>query len=212
MKTIVIFDMDGTLIDTAFDISTSVNYVRQSIYGLEPLAQDYVVESINSVNRNLAELFYQTHIYESIAKNAFEEHYHEQCIQNVRPYDGIRETIDMLHKHHCLLGVATNAPTPFAIRMLEHLHMAKFFSYIIGADVVSLPKPHPEMLNFHLNSHGYNPVDDSAWMIGDNIKDMDAAKEANIRSIFATWGFNDEGDGDYIAHTPLDVASIILKG
>lgn len=211
MKKIAIFDMDGTLIDTAIDISTSVNYVRAHIYGLEPLSQEYVVSSINSINRNLAKLFYETKTYESEAKNAFEEHYHDQCIQNVRPYEGIVETIETLHNNRCLLGVATNAPTPFAKRMLEHLKMAEYFQHIVGADAVAIPKPHPEMLNFHLDAHAYDPMRDRAWMIGDNVKDMDAAKEANIQSIFATWGFNDNGNGDYIARDPLEIARIILK-
>ncbi len=211
MKQIVIFDMDGTLIDTAIDISITVNYVRRHVYGLEPLSQDYVVSAINSINRNLAELFYQTEIYESEAKKAFEEHYHDQCIQNVRPYEGIMETIQALHEHRCLLGVATNAPTPFAKRMLQHLNMAEYFHHIIGADAVTTPKPHPEMLHYHLDAHAYDATCDRAWMIGDNLKDIHAAKEAKIQSIFATWGFNENGEGDYIAHDPLEIARIILK-
>lgn len=211
MKKIVIFDMDGTLIDTAVDISISINHVRHHHYGLEPLSENHVVSAINSPSRNLAEIFYHTPTYESHAKEAFEAHYHDQCIQNVRSYEGIIPTIEELHAHGCILGVATNAPTPFAKRMLEHLDMAKYFHHIIGADAVSIPKPDPEMVNFHLHSHQYDPLTDSAWMIGDNIKDMNAAKEARIKSIFAKWGFNDNGDGDYVAYNPLEIAQIILK-
>lgn len=212
MKKIVIFDMDGTLIDTAIDISITINHVRRECYGLDPLTQDFVVSAINSVNRNLAELFYETATYEASAKNMFETHYHDQCIQNVRAYEGMFQTIHSLHGMGCLMGVATNAPTQFAKRMLQHLDMADYFHHIIGADAVSIPKPNPEMLHYHLNAHSYDALTDSAWMIGDNLKDMHAAKEANIKSIFAKWGFNEHGEGDFIAHDPLEIIDIILKG
>lgn len=211
MQRIVIFDMDGTLIDSATDITLSINHVRNHHYGLGNLSERFVVDAINAAERNLAKLFYETEHYDEAAKALFEEHYHMQCIQNVRAYNGITETLNQLHTQGCLLCVATNAPSRFAKRMLSHLQLSDYFSHIIGADNVQFPKPHPEMIQMHLEHHGFIHTRDRAWMIGDNKKDMDAAASANITGIFAAWGFSDNGDGDYLVSDPSELSSIILE-
>lgn len=211
MQRIVIFDMDGTLIDSATDITLSINYVRKHYYGLGNLSEQFVVDAINASQRNLAQLFYETQQYDEAAKELFEEHYHTQCIQNVRAYNGITEILFNLHSQGCILGVATNAPSKFAKRMLSHLNLSDYFTHIIGADNVQFPKPHPQMIECHLENHGFVQTRDRAWMVGDNKKDMEAARNANITGIFATWGFSAKGDGDYLVSDPRDLSSIILE-
>ena len=211
MQRIVIFDMDGTLIDSATDITLSINYVRNHYYALGNLTEAFVVDAINASQRNLAFLFYETEHYDANAKALFEEHYHTQCIQNVRAYDGINDVLHKLHSQGCILGVATNAPSMFAKRMLSHLQLSDYFTHIIGADNVQFPKPHPQMLEIHLEHHGFIASRDQAWMIGDNTKDMDAARNANISSIFAAWGFSEHGTGDYLVTDPSQLSAIILK-
>lgn len=203
--------MDGTLIDSAVDITLSINHVRKHYYSLSDLSQQFVVDAINASERNLALLFYQTEQYEEHAKALFEEHYHTQCIQNVRAYEGICDTLHKLHSQGCILGVATNAPSRFAKRMLSHLKLSDYFTHIIGADNVEFPKPHPQMIETHLNAHSFLHGQDRAWMVGDNSKDMEAARNANITGIFATWGFSNNGKGDYLASDPFQLSSIILE-
>jgi len=211
MKNIAIFDMDGTLIDSALDITLSINHVRAECYGLEPLSVRSVVDAINAPVRNLSEIFYGKSLYEERARELFDEHYYDQCIQHVTPYPGIRDVLNQFRENGVVMGVATNAPSIFAKRMLGYLGLDLHFDLIIGADDVDTPKPHPQMLYRHLEHHAYRSGIDNAWMIGDNSKDMEAASRAGIAGIFAGWGFSSKGDGDHFASSPQFLIDIIFK-
>ncbi len=206
---VVIFDMDGTLIDSQFDITISINHVRQEHHGLGPLTNEFVVEAINRHQRNLPKLFYGTEIYHDSDRVVFEEHYHEQCVQNPRLYDGVQALLEQLEHRDVRLAVATNASSKFARRMLAHLGVAERFSWIIGADMVEKPKPDKAMLQHILQEFSFDHGCDSAWMIGDNSKDMEAAVNAGINSVFVTWGFSAEGEGDHVIDDPKRLLEII---
>ena len=207
--TVVIFDMDGTLIDSQNDITASINYVRALNYNLKPLESDFVVESINRDQRNLAKLFYDTEEYQDSDRIVFEAHYHKQCTESAVVYDGVMELVQELSERGVKMGVATNAPTPFALRMLEHVGLAPFFERIVGADLVALPKPDPEMLQVTLEQIGFNSSTDKAYMVGDNSKDMEAGFRAGCVSVFATWGFSPEGHGDHVIAHPRELLELI---
>lgn len=202
--------MDGTLIDSKKDITISINYIREKHYSLPPLSEEFVVNAINMEVRNLPKLFYETENYERKDRLAFEEHYRIQCVQHPYLYEGILETLEILKKAEFKLSVATNAPTQFAQRMLESLHVAHMFDEIVGADRVKESKPSPEMLYKILNSYEFNRAVDVAWMIGDNSKDMLSAKNAGIHSLFATWGFSPYSEHDILLNHPQEIVDIVL--
>ncbi|MDA7817482.1 HAD family hydrolase [Sulfurimonas sp.] len=207
---VVIFDMDGTLIDSKKDITISVNHIRDTHYSLEPLSEEFVVEAINMPKRNLSELFYETDVYHEKDRLLFEEHYNIQCVQNPYLYEGVKDTLHTLVNSGIKISVATNAPTQFAIKMLEHLHVDMLFDVIIGADRVSSPKPDAEMLEHILNHYQFDKNNHNAWMIGDNSKDMLSAKNAGIDSLFATWGFSDSSKDDIMLCKPQEILDIVL--
>ena len=208
---IVIFDMDGTLIDSKKDITSSINYVRKAHHNLPPLDESYIVEVINMPVRNLPELFYNTPIYLEADRTLFEEHYYEECVKNPYLYDGIIESLEALKALHVRLNVATNAPTIFAKRMLSHLHVSDHFDTIIGADSAGASKPDPRMLSLILAKYNGTHTKEKTWMVGDNSKDIEAARNISISSIFATWGFSTDGEADFIAHHPSHVLNIVEK-
>jgi len=207
---IVIFDMDGTLIDSKKDITISINYIRKLHHNLPPLSEEFVVEAINMEVRNLPKLFYNTDVYEDKDREVFEKHYAEQCVKNPYLYDGVKEMLDTLVKNGVKISVATNAPTQFAVRMLSSLHVEHLFNMIIGADKVAVSKPNPEMLNRILDFYKYDKTKDKAWMVGDNSKDMKSAKNAGIDAIFATWGFSPQSEYKVTVNHPKEVLDIIL--
>ena len=206
---IIIFDMDGTLIDSGHDITASVNHVRKKIYGLGPLTKEFVVEAINRDQRNLALMFYGTRLYEPAAQREFESHYHEQCIRTPCLYPGIRSLLAGLGRRGIGLSVATNAPARFAGRMLSHLGLGQLFDRIVGGEDVEEPKPHPAMLLDILKSYGYVPGRDRALMVGDSAKDMEAARRAGITGAFASWGFSRAGGGDVILSAPGEILPLV---
>jgi len=210
MQKIVIFDMDGTLLDSQKDITVSINYIRKLHYNLQPLSEEFVVEAINKDVRNLAKLFYGTEKYEESDRVVFEEHYAAQCVQNPYLYDGVGELLESLYGKGMKLGVATNAPTQFALRMLQHLGVDCLFGLIVGADQVSMSKPDPQMLYKILDHFNYNPSTDKAWMVGDNSKDMLSASNANIDAVFATWGFSPRSEHHTTIHSPKELLEIVI--
>lgn len=210
MQKIVIFDMDGTLLDSQKDITISVNYIREQNYKLPPLSEKFIVEAINMEVRNLPELFYGTKVYQESDRLLFEEHYKMQCIQNPYLYDGVEETLSKLLESGVKLSVATNAPTKFADRMLSHLKVADMFDVIIGADKVAHSKPDPQMIHKILQHYSHDKGRDLAWMVGDNSKDMLSAKNAGIDSMFAIWGFSPESEHDKIIEHPKEILDIVL--
>lgn len=207
---IVIFDMDGTLIDSKKDITISINHIRQTHYELSPLSEEFIVEAINKEVRNLPKLFYGTEAYEKKDQLAFEEHYKIQCTQNPYLYDDVLETLEELVSAGIKISVATNAPTPFAKLMLSSLGVHSMFDVIIGADEVSASKPNPEMLHKILQHYEYNEEVDSAWMIGDNSKDIQSAINANINSLFATWGFSPQTEFKNRVDNPKEILTTVL--
>ncbi|MBA1433184.1 MAG: HAD family hydrolase [Epsilonproteobacteria bacterium] len=210
MQKIVIFDMDGTLIDSKKDITISVNYVRRVNHNLPPLSEEFIVDAINMHQRNLAKLFYETEVYERRDKKLFEEHYKQQCIEHPYLYDGVEEVLLTLQKNGVKMSVATNAPTLFAQTMLEHLQVAKLFDLIVGADRVKASKPNPDMLHYILDFYGFDAQKDKAWMIGDNSKDIESAKNAGIEAVFAAWGFSAHDTHTKIAKHPKELLDIVL--
>ena len=207
---VVIFDMDGTLIDSKKDLTISINYIREVNHNLKPITEEFVVECINMEVRDLPYLFYETTIYRDIDRDMFEEHYAIQCVQNPYLYDGVKETLECLVESGVKISVATNAPTQFAVRMLRALGVDEMFDVIIGADKVEVSKPDPEMLHIILQHYGYDAQMHEAWMIGDNSKDMKAGVNANINSIFATWGFAPESDHKIVVSHPKEILNLVL--
>ncbi len=204
MKNIV-FDMDGTLIDSSKAITNSINFVRNHI-GLPPLDIKTVTKNINQPDANLPKIFYQTDEYQEEHRRLFLEHYHNECVKNIRLYEGIYEVLQELSKKHTL-SIATNASDFFAKKMLEHLQIKNFFKVIKGRNNVKNVKPHPEIIN-QILSHTKGSKKDTI-LIGDSQKDELTAKNAQIKFIFVTWGFGEKIANPLSAKTPKELLLLL---
>ena len=204
----LLFDMDGTLINSGAMIANTINYVRKNI-GLKPMSKDHILENVNDPNVNSAEFFYGTKHFTDEQSVLFENYYHEHCLTDLEIYDGIKELLEDL-KSDFSFTVATNANSEFANKMLNHLELGHYFESIVGYNDVQKPKPHPEMIYKILDQH--NILKHNAQLIGDSHKDIQAANKAGIDSVLVNWGFsNHEEDAIETIHQLRDAITLKFK-
>lgn len=183
---LLMFDMDGTLIDSGTSITNTVNHVRENL-GFEKMEKNFILEKVNDPSINASEFFYGTPDFTEEQKVLFEDHYNANCLKDLELYEGIQKLIDDL-KGDFTLAIATNANSVFAKKMLDHLEIGKHFHTILGYDSVAKPKPHPEMVYKILDTHDIQK--NNAQLIGDSHKDIMAADKAGVDSVLVNWGFS----------------------
>jgi len=181
----IIFDMDGTLVDSSFAMTQSVNYVRATL-GLAPMHKEELEYYINQPDQHLPRIFYNTLEYDPGHRALFKEHYSANLAQSIALYPDVKEMLEFMSQR-AILCVATNASDYFARQMLEHLEIIGFFHGIVGANNVPEPKPNPQMLELLMDNAGV--MKERTMLVGDSIKDEQAAENADIPFIFAGWGY-----------------------
>jgi len=207
---LIVFDMDGTLLDTRIDITISVNYVRMKNHALPPLTQEQVVEYINRDERNLPQLFYGTETPDPRDRKLFRRHYLQQCTKHLRLFSGVETMLESLRRAGIPMAVATNASSLFARQMLEAAGIAHYFYAVAGADTTGTSKPDPSMLHFLMRQIGFDPQKDRGYLLGDSGKDMEAARRAGLVPLYAAWGYtNGSCKADRSLQTPEALFKIL---
>ncbi len=204
-KKSIIFDMDGTLINSGNIIANTINHVRVNS-GLEIMPKNVLLENINNPHINTAQFFYNVDKFTAKHTELFETYYEEHCVSDIVLYDGILELLESLNGKFNLT-IATNASTDFAIQMTKHLNIFDYFDDIIGADEVEKPKPSPDMLNILIDKYNYDK--NHTVLVGDSHKDVMSANSAGIDSILVHWGFSNHND-DEAVHTVKQLEDMLL--
>ena len=199
---IIVFDLDGTLIDSARDISESISEMVES-YGAAPLPLSDVVNMVGDgapllVKRALKQSGLDTEPDEALAR--YMKIYDERLMNHTRPYDGVVETLGVVIRRGPL-AVLTNKPLGPSIGILEALGLRGFFTRIVGGDGEHGRKPDPAGL---LALQSLAPGDQIV-LIGDSPADWNAAEAAKVPFVFARYGF---GAGKF-GTTPPDAAGVI---
>lgn len=187
----VIFDLDGTLVDSGADLAGSANYVRGQ-RGLPALADDVVLSFVGDgvrklLQRTLAHGRPGTQPSEEEVDRAhrlFADHYATHLLDRTVPYPGIPELLRDLQP--LPLMVATNKPRAFTLPILVGLGLVDDFVRIVAGDDLERRKPHPEHLERCLDGFGIEPAD--CVMVGDSPNDIMPARELGMTSVAVTWG------------------------
>ncbi|PSM51673.1 phosphoglycolate phosphatase-like HAD superfamily hydrolase [Campylobacter blaseri] len=186
----IIFDMDGTLIDSKKAIEATINEMRKSI-GLEPnLDSDFIVEIINNPEKNYIKEFYGLDSITIEQKINFEKSFRKNYDLYAKAYDGIKEMLEKCREKGYLITLASNAPKDSLQAILKKTGIIEYFDLIEGASKDTPQKPDPTMLNLVMkelkNEYGNNV---KGCFVGDSIKDEEAAINAKMPYIQVTWGF-----------------------
>lgn len=182
----VIFDLDGTIVDTGTPIANTINHVR-SHFDLAPMPKELILEKVNCPHTHSPMFFYEVESFTDSHIELFESYYHMHCVNDIELYDGMEKLLEELQERYNL-AVATNASSKFAKKILESQNLLDRFDFLIGADMVKEPKPHPEMLHSVIEHFGHSR--DAYLFIGDSQKDELAASRADIPYVMVEWGFS----------------------
>ncbi len=187
-KELIIFDMDGTLVNSSLTIAYAINYVRQKL-NLAPLDPQLILEKVNDHTLNPAQYFYEIEQFEKEHEEWFSEYYTSNHKEELILYDGVKELLESLKNRDIKLAVATNAYRISTIQSLTHLGIYNLFDSIACADDVPKAKPYPDMLHKVLGE--LNISAQKSIFVGDGERDEMASKEAKIEYIMVNWGFSE---------------------
>ena len=183
---ITVFDLDGTIIDSARDIAESIGEMLES-YGAASLPMEQIVTMVGEGAPILVRRALEQSQLDPEPREAVERYmkiYDRRLMNHTAPYDGIRETLGVL-VHRGPMAVLTNKPLGPSIGILEALGLRGFFSRVIGGDSEYGRKPDPSgLLSLQSLAPGGQLV-----MVGDSPADWKAAAAANVPFVFARYGF-----------------------
>lgn len=213
MKKTVIFDLDGTLLDSIEDIASSMNKVLESLQLPTHKIEDYkhfVGGGVDILVENA--LSNQSKEIKDEVIKRFKIEYDGKLHSKTLPYDGIYQLLDELKKLDINLAVLSNKPHEFTVSYVNHFFKNYNFKEIHGQkkDVPKKPDPKAALdIVKCLDSSCEN-----TYFIGDTKIDMQTAKNANMTAIGVLWGFRDEKElrdfgADFIVSNPLEILKII---
>jgi phosphoglycolate phosphatase len=216
---IIVFDLDGTLIDTAPDLIDTLN-VMFAQSGLPPVAYETARNLIGGGARAMIArgIAAEGGVVESATLDqifaSFIAHYSEHIADRSRPFPGLTDALDTLAADGYRFAVCTNKLERLSILLLEKLKLADRFAAICGQDTFSVQKPDPEILRRTISAAGGSLQ--RAIMIGDSATDISTAHAAGIPVIAVDFGYSERPVSElgpdriisHFAHLPSAVAAI----
>ena len=199
----VLFDLDGTLLDTVPDLADAVNGMRAD-QNLAPLTLETVASYVGKGTRNLviralahdsaqegnAEPPTDPRIDAALA--SFNRHYHRINGSKSRLYPGALAGLQAFRDQGLKMAVVTNKPTEFTLPLLNHQRLAGFFDAVVCGDTCAQKKPHPMPLLHACKLLGTDPS--NALFVGDSVNDVAAARAADMAVLAVPYGYNEGQD------------------
>lgn len=209
---LVLFDLDGTLLDSAPDFVATINALRAQ-RGEAAVDDDTVRPHVSRGARAMLAAGFPR--LDEAAREAlvpaFLEQYQRELARHGAPFDGVAALLDAIEAAGSRWGIVTNKPEYLARQLLPLLGWETRCAVLVGGDTLSVRKPDPEPLLHAARVLGVE-VGDCAY-VGDDVRDIEAARAAAMHSIVALWGYRREDDdpaawlGDVMAASPCDLQS-----
>ncbi len=212
---LVIFDLDGTLVDSVDDLCNAVNAAR-GYMGLPPLPHDLVASYVGNgapvlIRRAMGPEASEQQVEEALS--FFLSYYREHMLDHTRPYPGVVETLEALHQLGVKMAVLTNKPQRFSRDMCAGLGLAQYFFQIYGGNSFEQKKPDPVGIRTLIAEAGARPRD--TWMVGDSATDVLTARNAGVRSVGVTYGISPhtlkETPPDHLIHSLTELPALLAE-
>lgn len=215
MPKAIVFDLDGTLLDTLDDIAISANFALKTLGFKEEEVLKYryfVGEGVIKLFENIFATSPQSDEVISQAVALFESHYAKQFNQNTKLYEGVSKMLTFLQKRGFKMAILSNKPDSFTkMCALKYLRTWQF-EVVFGAREGIPKKPHPQGALDVAEALHVKP--EACYYLGDTMIDMQTATGAGMISIGALWGFRDEEElvfhgAQFLAKTPSEVIKLL---
>lgn len=190
----IVFDLDGTLVDSAPDLIGTLNVILTE-EGIAPLPLDQARPFIGHGARRLMERGFVAQGHAAPMERMpelferFIAHYNQHSADLTRPFPGVVQSLTEMKAAGAKLAVCTNKLTALSTPILEKLDLARFFDAVIGADAAPAAKPDPRHLTFAIEAAGGDPG--RAVMVGDASTDAGAARAAGVPLILVSFGYTE---------------------
>ncbi len=210
----VLFDLDGTLLDTLADIANSANDVLARMLKAPVPIDDYrilVGDGVSTLFHRLLPQSRQDAGLHEACLNAFDEIYAQRCFEHSRPYEGIADLLTWLSAHHIPMAILSNKPDLFTNRLARELLGNWEFAVVLGASDRFPKKPDPASTHYICSTMKVFPS--RMFYLGDTNTDMQTAKRAGCIALGATWGFRTKAElinagADAIIDEPMQVTRL----
>lgn len=209
----LLFDLDGTLIDSAPDLQKAVNKLLRA-HGRAPISNSQTRQFVGNGAQKLVERAFRVSGAKAPSDDLpgltseFLAFYDGHECDATKPYEGVIETLEACRQKNLMLTIATNKPKMPTLNILKTLGFDGYFDFVIGGDEVSHKKPDPEMLQTTMDALGVTAGE--VLMIGDSPNDIGAAKAAGIRTIAVSYGYRKVPVSDLNADHIVDHMGDIL--
>lgn len=209
----VLFDLDGTLADTAPDLAAAMNRVRLA-RGLEPAPYEVLRPVASAGARGLIGAAFglgpDDADYDEL-RVAFLDTYEAAIAEHTTLFDGIARLLAALEEHHLAWGIVTNKAARFTDLLVPQIGL-QHAGCVISGDTTPHAKPHPSPLLEAARRLELAPGE--CWYVGDDLRDIQAGRAAGMATIAAAWGYCGHAEpvtweADALAAMPLDVLELI---
>ena len=215
MKKLVVFDLDGTLVDSIFDLGNAVNFaLKEYNLPLHPMSDYYTfvgngMEDL--VRRSMNEKGTDDELYKKVRK-VFDEHYNAHSNDNTVAYDGIKELLSALKSKSVKTAVLTNKAHRYVGAILDKCFPEHKFDLFFGQREGIERKPHPQA--FELLLKELNVPKEDCLYIGDSEVDVKTAKNAGVQLVAVTWGYRSKeviinAGAEILADTPKEILNYV---
>jgi phosphoglycolate phosphatase len=183
----VIFDIDGTLLDSKRDIAAAQLYVLREL-GIDSYTEEDIYQTIGRPLKDIFLDLLPERLHDRIpeATAMYVDYYRPRALQTTRPFPGVEETLTAIAQTDVRMAVATTKSTETSERVLNHFGLTRFFVQVQGSPPGTPFKPDPHILNLIVNRQGWEPG--RCLMVGDSQADIGAGKGAGMMTCGVTYG------------------------